>query len=494
MTEQDQTDFTVLSNFKANDKQMEAYEAVKLFKYLFYGGAAGGGKSYFLRWIAIYLLMYYYMKYGLSVRVGLFCEDYPALKERHLSKISIELPEFIGKFHSDHKEHGKALILDKDYGGGVLVFRNLDEPSKYLSSEFASVLIDELTMNTRRVFDFLASMRMRWPGIPDPKFVGASNPGGVGMGWVKKLWIRRDFTGENFDPEEFKFVSARYYDNPFLDKSYEKQLDGLPEKLRQAYKDGDWDTFEGQYFEEWNTFKHVSRPFEIPREWERYITMDWGLAKPLAIYWIAVDFDQRAWVYRELYTTGLIASDAGRRIKQMSMVDFPDVVEEKLMTKYRFFSVDPSVFAKKGEGTKSIGSTMQEELGRVLLPAKNDRINGWMRMREWLADAPDGKPWMIFFDTCVHAIRTIPEMVYAKTDGKRVAKNKYEDCDTLGEDHAGDSIRYFCVCNPKKMKKKEEPNYEGLTVQEIDRAERLKKSFTIKKPQKGVRGFLEGLS
>ena len=45
--------------------------------------------------------------------------------------------------------------------GGVICFRNLDKPSKYLSSEFAAIAIDELTLNDQSVFDF-RRMRLRW--------------------------------------------------------------------------------------------------------------------------------------------------------------------------------------------------------------------------------------------------------------------------------------------------------------------------------------------
>ena len=66
---------------KFQPRQLEALDKLKQFKYLLYGGAAGGGKSFFLRWAAIYLLMYYYAKYNIrGVRVGLFCEDYPAIQ------------------------------------------------------------------------------------------------------------------------------------------------------------------------------------------------------------------------------------------------------------------------------------------------------------------------------------------------------------------------------------------------------------------------------
>ena len=47
---------------------------------------------------------------------------------------------------------------------------------------------------------------------------------------------------------------------------------------------------------------------------------------------------------------------------------------------------------------------------------------------------------MYFFNTCKHAIRTIPLLQYSETIT--------EDLDTDGEDHFADSCRYFCMMRP----------------------------------------------
>ena len=52
--------------------------------------------------------------------------------------------------------------------------------------------------------------------------------------------------------------------------------------------DGDWDALEGQYFEEFRRDKHVCDPFDIPVEWKRFRSMDWGFNDPTAVYWYAL--------------------------------------------------------------------------------------------------------------------------------------------------------------------------------------------------------------
>src|SRR3990167_11162363 len=138
-------------------RQLEFLQATDKYKYPLYGGAKGGGKSYILRWGLIRKLVKWAKEGHLGVRVGLFCEDYPALKDRQITKISTEFPNWLGTL-ADSSIEGMSFKLHPKYGSGVLALRNLDDPSKYASSEFADIAIDELTKNEREVFDQLRSI------------------------------------------------------------------------------------------------------------------------------------------------------------------------------------------------------------------------------------------------------------------------------------------------------------------------------------------------
>ena len=188
--------FSELSHF--TEKQKEALEAVKNNKFVLYGGAMGGGKSYFLRWAAIYLLLQWAAQGIKNARVGLFCEDYPSLKDRHLIKLEVEFPSWLGTLNkSDHE-----FRLYPRFGGGVISFRNLDEPGKYASSEFAAILVDELTKNTKDKFDLLRT-RLRWPGISQTKFIAVIIPGSVGHEWIKRIWIKKEFEPGEKEANQF---------------------------------------------------------------------------------------------------------------------------------------------------------------------------------------------------------------------------------------------------------------------------------------------------
>lgn len=232
----DELTFTELTKFFP--KQVEALGATKRFKYTLFGGSVGSGKSYWIRWSVIYWLMYFFKKYGLrGVRAGVFCEDYPSLNDRHLTKIKFEFPSWLGTFNEAKHE----FTLAPKWGSGIVAFRNLDDPSKYLSVEFAVIAIDEVNRNPKTTFDMLRS-RHRWPGIKDVKFLAGCNP--LGEAWVKNMWVKRLFPPDEKEQYEFVFVPALPTDNPHLPQEYYKSLESLPENQRKAYLEGNWDAFD----------------------------------------------------------------------------------------------------------------------------------------------------------------------------------------------------------------------------------------------------------
>lgn len=219
-------------------KQKDAQEASKRFKFVLYGGSLGSGKSYWLRWMMVYWLIKLNAKYKLKgIRAGLFCEDYPSLEDRHLSKVKYEFPAWLGTYNQQRHE----FTLKPEYGSGIIAFRNLDDPEKYLSVEFAIMGVDEINRNPVVTFRELRK-RLRWAGIKDVRFLAACNP--RGEAWVKNMWVKRMFPPEENEQYEFVFVPALPTDNPHLDAAYFKSLESLPDAERKAFLEGDWDSFE----------------------------------------------------------------------------------------------------------------------------------------------------------------------------------------------------------------------------------------------------------
>jgi hypothetical protein len=223
--------FSTLCGF--TPKQWLATETADTHRYTLFGGSRGPGKSRWLRWYLVRRLLRWAAQGHTGVRVMMACEDYPSLYERQLSKVQTEFPAWLGSYYAHRNEYRLAPA----YGGGIIAFRNLDDASKYMSAEFAGIAVDELTKNPERAFHLLRGS-LRWPGIDDAFFVGASNPA---ANWVRSYWIERRLPEElQPDAGQFAFVPALPTDNPNLASSYWEMLNTLPKALRDSWLLGDW--------------------------------------------------------------------------------------------------------------------------------------------------------------------------------------------------------------------------------------------------------------
>jgi len=426
-----------------NDKQTTAHNAIMEYKYILYGGAMGGGKSYWLRWSMVWLLMYYAQKYGAKgVRVGLFCEDFPSLNDRHISKVRYEFPSWLGTLNKGDHE----FTLAEEWGGGVIAFRNLDDASKYASSEFAAIAVDELTKNQKSVFDDLRT-RMRWKGVPETKFLSGTNPGSVGHAWVKKKWMDGEHEPTEKEAHLFHYIRATADDNKAnLDQTYFMQLEGLPEEKRKAFLNGDWNLFEGQFFSEWNEDIHVIEPFNIPDTYRKFGAYDHGRAKPACFKWYAIDYDGNVYCYRELYVN---REDGSSRWEADQIAQQIVKINNEAKDFLEYVVVDSAIFTATGSGETIAEIFQKNGVGRTgtLIPmiipctkGANSRVMGWQIMHQYLYHDQFTPPKIKYFRNCTDSIRTIPSLVYPKNK-----VGNPEDLDSDGEDHAADCDRYFLV-------------------------------------------------
>ena len=311
---------------------------------------------------------------------------------------------------------------------------------QYQGAEFLFIGIDELTHFTLKQWQFLTS-RNRCPVAGTfPNMAGASNPGNVGNAWVKALWIdRRAASGmerpEEYDPRDFAFVPARIWDNPIYanDANYLKSLEALPRHLRQAFLEGDWNVFAGQYFDLFDIGRHTGRAEELLASpqggtawWPRWISIDWGFEHPAAVHWHAAAPDGRTITYREFVQNHLSPRMLAAAIVERSM----DAAgkREKIQAVY----LSPDAFARR-TSEATIAEQLGEALAKAGLPqpvaADDDRVGGWMLLYQLLE--ADG--WLIG-ENCAELVRVLPLLT---RDTARV-----EDVLKMDGDDAADSARY----------------------------------------------------
>ncbi len=453
MAERPQLDFDE-QVAKFTPRQIEACSALDsgTIKYLLYGGAMGGGKSYFLRWVAPRILIDLASKGIRKAVVMLACEDYPALKDRQLTKIANEYPPWMGISYSDHREYGRCFVMDDDYGGGIICFRNLDDPSKYMSAEFAAILVDELTKNQFGLFDSLRT-RARWPGLKDIEcpFIAGTNPGGIGHGWVKQFWMSKQFPPEWISPidhrSEWCYIPSLADDNPHLDQSYWQMLETLPLPLRKAYRYGYWDTFIGQAFPELSKITHEYDPGGslFPDGHFVFQTFDWGFGKPFSAGWWHTDADGRLFRAAEWYGWSGKANE-GCRMEDSAIADGIIQREKEwgIWGKSIIRIAGSDCFNKKpdykGGGQGPSTAEVFRNKGIILRPGDPNRKLKIRQLRERLKIPEIGMPMMLIAKNCEHFWRTVCDLV--------VDENNIEDVDTDAEDHVYDEACHVCMARP----------------------------------------------
>ncbi len=388
-----------------------------------FGGAAGGGKSY-----------------GQLVDALLFALKYAGSKQLVLRRTLPELEKSLVRaalsiYPRELFTYKSAKHEGVFKNGSVIDFGYCDAENdvyRYQSAEYDVIRFDELTHFTEQMYVYLIS-RVRGANSFPKQIKSSTNPGGIGHGWVKSRFI--DIGKPNVEHLGRIFIPSRVTDNTFLmkaDPGYAERLKKLSPKDREALLNGNWDIFDGQYFTEWNRDIHVIEPFVIPKDWRRYFVMDYGLDM-LAGYWIAVDMYGRAYVYKEIYESGLIISAAASRIRALS--------EEKV-----YASIAPPDLWNRRQDTGKSAAEIFAENGIGLIAAQNDRVQGWYNLKEWLRPCKDETGATVaplrIFSNCLNLIRTLPSVAVDAKNPNDVAREPHELT------HAPDAIRYFVAGRP----------------------------------------------
>ena len=398
-----------------------------------FGGAAGGGKSYGQMVDALL----YALKYPGSKQLVLrrtFAELDKSLIRTALSLFPREIYSFNSSSHTGRFKNGS--IIDFGYCAAEI------DVYQYQSAEYDVIRFDELTHFTESQYIYLIS-RVRGANSYPKQIKSSTNPGGIGHGWVKARFVDPSPAGVSFvgeDGMERIFIPALLDDNKFLsggDPGYRQRLLALPEREKKALLHGDWNIFEGQYFTEFDPRKHIVSPFEIPKSWRKYRTIDYGLDR-LACLWIATSPDGISYVYREFCKSNLTISQAAKEICQRTPVG-----EEIYAT-----LAPPDLFSRSQETGKTKAAIFSE-FGVNFTRTSNDRECGWLAVKELLLGG-EGRQSIRFFSTCTEIIKCLPSLT--------VDRLRPTDCSTEPHEitHAPDALRGFAIfyTRPAEVKPK----------------------------------------
>jgi phage terminase large subunit len=417
-----------------NPRQMEFFKARA--KYICYGGARGGGKSWAMR-----------------TKMVMLCGRYPGIKCLLLRRTLQELKEnHVRQLQGLLYGAAKYSTEDKTFtfpNGSILKMGYCDrEPDtrQYQGQEWDVVGLEEATHFTETQYDDLTLCVRSTRTDFSPRMYLTCNPGDVGHAWVKRLFIDRDYK-DTENPDDYVFIPAKVWDNAVLMRNnpeYVKKLQALPEDRRRAMLDGDWDVYEGQYFSEWRRELHVMDPIPLQPWWQCYRAIDYGLDR-CACLWAAFDELGRAYVYRELCVSNTIVSDAARLILAAG--------NEPIAATF----MPADLLGKSSQTGESIYEKF-DSAGLRGTPVNNKRVPGWLTVKEMLHPVDDGAgnvmPKLRIFKTCTELIRCIPQLQFAKTgDPSDVATEPHEIT------HAPDALRYMMDGRPQPGVKPPEETY-----------------------------------
>lgn len=416
-----------------------------------YGGSAGGGKSYGL-------LADPMRYFGNANFNGII-----------LRRTNDELRELIWKsqeiypkaFPGAKWQEKKSQWVFPTGGRLWMTYLERDEDVlRYQGQAFSYIAFDELTQHaTPFAWNYMRS-RLRTTDPTLPLFMRATtNPGGPGHSWVKRMFIDPAPAGKRFAatdietgetmvyPESHakagqalfyrRFIPASLKDNPYLmaDGQYEANLLALPEMQRRQLLEGDWAIADGAAFPEFRQHVHTCDPFDVPPEWRRFRSCDYGYSSYSAVHWFAIDPSyETLYVYRELY----LSKHTG---KDLAIA----VLDAERGESIQYGVLDSSCWHNRGQ----IGPSIAEEMiaaGCRWRPSDRSagaRVAGKNQLHQRLqVNEGTGQPGIVFFNNCRQIIADLP-VIPSDPKGSDDIDPRYRS------DHAYDSIRYGVMSRPR---------------------------------------------
>lgn len=325
--------------------------------------------------------------------------------------------------------------------GQKILFRGFDDPLKLTSmtvdvGELCWVWMEEaFEIDKEEDFDtFDESIRGEMPEGLWKQITITYNP------WISSHWTKTRFWDGECPPNTFRLTTT-YKCNEYLDDADRQKIEDLEHTNPARYKVvglGEYGMPGGTYFDEFSESVHVIKPFVIDENWRRYRVLDYGLDM-LACYWIAIDYQGKGYIYKELHESGHIVSQAAKRILEVTIEPI-----------HQTFA-PPDLWNRRNDTGKSAAQIFQEN-GIYLSQAENGRVQGCLDLKEWLFpyDTKDELTGEVIkttnlkvFNNCVNLIKSLENIQKDEKDPNVYATEPHILT------HSIDAIRYFVAGRPR---------------------------------------------
>lgn len=194
----------------------------------------------------------------------------------------------------------------------------------------------------------------------------------------------------------------------------------------------------GRFFGTWSERVHVCPHRVIPSHWKWFGAVDWGKAAPFVFLLFAVSEIGRVYVVAEVCEANLENWEQAEKINAC-------LRKHNLTPAQCLITADPSMFPPKDEDKRKNHYDIDEyrKAGLIAMPADNDRISGWSRVKEFLNTFDMGDfgedelvPMVQVFPGCSELIKSLPVLLEDEKSVEDVAKRPKQ------YDHPADTLRY----------------------------------------------------
>lgn len=459
-----------IPDYSPSERQRKFHESTAFET--FFGGAAGPGKSTALCADAINMCLRYP-----GHRCFFFRKTLKTLMQGTLPVFMQQLAQYnnLPDTAKATLPDGKPLTIKYNGQWSIWRFSNgsfvqfaylntLADIYNYSSIEMHWLGFDELTQFTEEEYTFLKT-RVRSGDAGRPLQVkAASNPGDIGHNFVKERfiesvnpdihyipevnyeeWFEDEDTHERY-AETRVFIPAFVQDNPNeqIKREYKRKLNAISDQqLRLALLKGDWNTFMGRVYTEWD--KDIHTIDELPEglkleDCKKFIGFDWGYHDPAVATWFAyapedIYGERHIYAYREIHETGKSPRWWAKKIASIMGID-QNTGDAKLEP-VEYMILPHDCFSHQGGG-RTIASRFEEfnvPFVRADSQSHAAKMHRIALMHDLLKKGDNGVPYLQYLKSkCRNNIATIPNLPYSKS--------RPEEIDDKAPDHCFDSSTY----------------------------------------------------
>lgn len=364
-----------------------------------------------------------------------------------------------------NKSEGEITLVN----GFIIYTMASDDDEKLRSMNIGLVHMEEASGIKESIFAQLLS-RLRDPFTYNRTIFVCSNPEQT---WIKTVLVDNEKRKDPKHPEHDMYNPYVYCYiwatelNKYLPPDFiEMNTKGKPDWFIRKYFYGSFEAVSGAVYPNFascsidplTVVEGTTDKYGIPKNWERFVTLDHGLRNPTAVYFHAIDPEKGiVYTYNEYYKPETLVPQHVKNIKPL--------LQEIPLGRTRFQVADPSIANKTDPvNGKSVQGLYQEHgifwsMGNNNIEAGILKVNAYIELGKWKV-----------YNTCVNLIREGLNYKYKELDIDS-ANETLDEKPIKANDHAMDSCRYGFMRLPDDpallITESAEPSYRSIPKYEI---------------------------